>query len=461
MTKPGSTQATSEIAENPLMGTSLWRIGIGRADFSPNALKMFGLETGPDLNGFFDLLHPADRLRVEAECTAFFEAGGTLATQYRILRSDGKQREILSHTLTEQAGDGGTVLRSILLDISGARGSIGPRIPPSSEVYGFYDLDVETSTSTWTPGLQMILDHRGHDETSVGLSARLVHPDDRAMFDRQQAEALRQAGRYAFTFRIVRADGSIRYVEDRGESYGAINPRTGMVARATGSLTDVTQTRLGAQAEGFANPAFWNIVDTAPFGVYAVDADFRIVRVSKGGEAAFAGITPVLGRDLAEVLRIMWPDDFASEAIARFRHTLLTGESYRAPPVVDSRADRGTVESYDWGLEQMILADGRPGVVCHFYDLTERMSTETELRRQKRRLSMAYRAAKWGRGSSMCGRARRTGPTRSMPCSGMTATAMRLTRSGSRRFIQTIWSVSMPPSTIWSEPVPRSMRITT
>jgi PAS domain S-box-containing protein len=78
-------------------------------------------------------------------------------------------------------------------------------------------------------------------------------------------------------------------------------------------------------------------------------------------------------------MRVLWPEPFVSDTLARFRHTLATGDTYHAPSTVEQRADSGHTEAYDWKLERVTLPDGRPGVVCHFYDLSERQRHEAEL----------------------------------------------------------------------------------
>jgi two-component sensor histidine kinase len=49
---------------------------------------------------------------------------------------------------------------------------------------------------------------------------------------------------------------------------------------------------------------------------------------------------------------------------------------YHGPGTVERRIDTDEVESYDWKIEQVTLPDGRPGVVCHYYDLSERQRHE-------------------------------------------------------------------------------------
>ena len=90
--------------------------------------------------------------------------------------------------------------------------------------------------------------------------------------------------------------------------------------------------------EQAAYDTFRHLVEQSPFGVYAVDADFRLVQVSAGAQKVFASVRPLIGRDFAEVLRILWPEPFATEAIGRFRHTLASGEPYHSPSTIERRA---------------------------------------------------------------------------------------------------------------------------
>jgi PAS domain S-box-containing protein len=144
--------------------------------------------------------------------------------------------------------------------------------------------------------------------------------------------------------------------------------------------TNITGLKRAEQRLRASEITFRQLVENSPFGIYAVDADFRIVQVSAGAQKAFKDAQPLIGRDLAEVLRCIWPEPFASDATGRFRHTLDTGEPYHAPGSVERRKDTDAVESYDWRIERVTMPDGRFGVVCHFYDLSERQKYEAALR---------------------------------------------------------------------------------
>lgn len=145
-----------------------------------------------------------------------------------------------------------------------------------------------------------------------------------------------------------------------------------------------------------SSETFYRLIDGNPFGLYVVDADFRLARVSRGAQQVFAHVRPLLGRDFAEVLRIVWTEPFASLAIERFRHTLATGEAYFEPSTVQWRKDVRVVQAYDWRIERIELPDGRPGVVCYFYDLSERQQFEAALKTSEAKLRLALEASATG-----------------------------------------------------------------
>jgi PAS domain S-box-containing protein len=144
-------------------------------------------------------------------------------------------------------------------------------------------------------------------------------------------------------------------------------------------IRDITDRKHAEEQLRRNHETFYNLIVNAPFGVYVIDADFRLVEISAGSRKVFAGVDPLIGRDFAEIIRTIWSEPFATEAIGKFRHTLDSGESYRAADTRKQRENIGDLESYDWRIERVVLPDGRFGVVCYFYDLTERLEFETAL----------------------------------------------------------------------------------
>ncbi|MGS0753542.1 PAS domain-containing protein [Roseateles sp. GG27B] len=131
---------------------------------------------------------------------------------------------------------------------------------------------------------------------------------------------------------------------------------------------------------------FFNLIQNAPFGLYIVDAQFRLHQISNASQKVFSNIHPLIGRDFEEVLRQVWAEPFVSEALGHFRRTLATGQPYVATNTTEQRQNIPEIESYDWKIERVTLPNGQFGVVCYFYDITERMAAEAALRTSEQRL---------------------------------------------------------------------------
>lgn len=213
---------------------------------------------------------------------------------------------------------------------------------------------------------------------------KAVHPDDAARSERVFRAANARREDFRIEYRLRRADGEYRWAID------SARPRLGPNGEFLGfigSVLDIMERKESEDVMRAAHDTFRHLVDRSPFGIYAIDADFRLVQVSDGAQKVFENVRPLIGRDFADVLRIIWPEPFAGEATALFRHTLATGEPYHAPSSVERRADIVATESYDWKIERITMPDGRHGVVCHFYDLSERQAHEEKVQHLMREMN--------------------------------------------------------------------------
>ena len=136
-----------------------------------------------------------------------------------------------------------------------------------------------------------------------------------------------------------------------------------------------------------SNARFESLFDASPVGMYLVDADLRIRQISRKARPVFGDVGELIGRDFVEVVHILWPPASADEIVARFRHTLETGEPYAAPEFSEQRYDRNVREYYDWQIHRVGLPDRQYGVVCYFIDISERLRLANELRQYAADLS--------------------------------------------------------------------------
>ena len=163
-------------------------------------------------------------------------------------------------------------------------------------------------------------------------------------------------------------------------SYYPVLAEDGAVRGVHGAVQEITECKQAERLLRQNHDTFFNLIQNAPFGLYIVDAQFRLCQVSRASQKVFSNIVPLLGRDFEDVLRLVWAEPFVSDALGRFRHTLATGQPYAAPNTTELRQNTPDVESYDWKIERITLPDGQFAVVCYFYDITERMQSDQALR---------------------------------------------------------------------------------
>lgn len=341
--------------------------------------------------GWAHAIHPDDRDRMLEAWKQSLESRTIFEQQGRYRRVDGEYRDMLVRgvPILDASGD--------VIEWVGTHTDITERVQSEIALRGsearFRIMADAAPVLIWMSGTDKLctwfnklwLDFVGRSiEEELGNGwAENVHPQDidrclsiySAAFDARQT--------FSMEYRLRRHDGEYRWVLDSAVPlYAADGEFTGYI----GSCFDITDRRQTEQELRQSHDTFLNLIQNAPFGVYLVDSEFRLVQASVGSRKVFSNVHPLIGRDFAEVLRIVWAEPFADEAIARFRHTLETGEPYRAPDTTEKRADVGEVESYDWQIERVTLPDGRFGVVCYFYDMTARRLAEQALRESQARL---------------------------------------------------------------------------
>ena len=160
----------------------------------------------------------------------------------------------------------------------------------------------------------------------------------------------------------------------------------GKIVGASKIARDITARKQVEERIRQSREALSGLVERAPFGVFIVDSQLRITQMNAGSQTgAFRNVRPVIGRDLGEALRIIWPPEVAAEALAVFRRTLATGEPYISRNFTQARRDIDAVESYEWEVHRLRLPDGQYGVATYYFDSTRLRQAEQALREADRR----------------------------------------------------------------------------
>jgi len=225
--------------------------------------------------------------------------------------------------------------------------------------------------------LQMV-DMTAEQAHGNGWTDRL-HPDDRDHVFKIWLSAVKSHRPFSAEYRFVNPSGQVTWV------LGHAVPETG--GGYVGITMDITERKYAEEALRESERRFRELVERSPFGIYVVDSQFRIIHMNEAGQrGAFRNVRPVIGRDLVEAMRILWPERVAADIIHVFRCTLDTAESYYSRDFVNPRADVEQVEGYEWELHQLTLPNGEPGVICYYFDSTKLRETEKALREAHERL---------------------------------------------------------------------------
>lgn len=152
----------------------------------------------------------------------------------------------------------------------------------------------------------------------------------------------------------------------------ATRDEQGTVTGFVSVMRDITHTRAEQARLRQQLETVEALIANAPFGVCLIDAAFTVRLVSRAAAEMFASIPSLIGRDLADSLRTIWPEPLASEAIGRFRRTLETGVADQAPATLDHHHIPSDQRAYQWRIERLTLPDEQPGIVWYFDDITER-----------------------------------------------------------------------------------------
>jgi PAS domain S-box-containing protein len=208
-----------------------------------------------------------------------------------------------------------------------------------------------------------------------------VHPDDR---ERVQVAALEKHGRGESTdeeYRVVRPDGSVRWVRDRAFP---VRDAAGQVYRMVGIAEDITDRVRAEETSREANAILRSFYDTAPMmmGVVEVCADGILHLSDNAAMAKFFGRSPeALRRQLASQLGM--PAETIREWIRHYRESERTGVPVRFEYTHQTEGGARWLSATVYCIER--LAESR--IRCSYVveDVTERKQAQEVLKEADRR----------------------------------------------------------------------------
>lgn len=237
---------------------------------------------------------------------------------------------------------------------------------------GAFDWDLETGSLRWDDRLLELFGVARSDfDGTIETFRRHVHAEDLPRVTAALDRAIDTCGEYAAEYRVVRPDGSERWVFARGRAIGGTG---GRAVRVLGAAYDTTATRE-------ADVRVARVLEAMPTAFYHLDRDWRFTYVNAEAES-------LLGSPRADLIGgVVWdlfPAALGSRFEDNYRHAMASGEpvafdAYYPPPL------DGWYEIRGWPTPD--------GLSVYFNEITERRAAQEMLAKAARRSSILARVS--------------------------------------------------------------------
>jgi PAS domain S-box-containing protein len=238
---------------------------------------------------------------------------------------------------------------------------------------GLWSLDLDTGQVWASPRLRELFRMGPADGVSYATFLAMVHPQDRERVAHAFDQSVGEGVELEIEYRIVRTDGSERWIGTRGHHDGG---RGNGARRWSGASVDITERKLGEERLLESELRFRTVADSAPVLIWMAGVDKLCTFVNK----AWLDFT---GRTAEQEMGNGWtegvhPDDLAG-CLKRYTEAF----DARRPLAMEYRVRRhdGEYRSMsDHGVPRYDAQGAFAGYIGSCSDITERLRAEEKFR---------------------------------------------------------------------------------
>jgi PAS domain S-box-containing protein len=228
---------------------------------------------------------------------------------------------------------------------------------------GSWEWDIGGDVITWSQETYRIFGVAPlTDPISYERYMALIHPEDRDAVRAAVRRSLWTLEPFDVDHRIIRSDGSVRFLYGRG---GVLSDADGRPARLTGAVLDVTARRQAEEALRRANDHLEAVVQSAPLAIFSLDAEGRVTTWNPAAEHLFGWTAAEV---LGEALPIV-PLEGRGES-QEIRQHVLRGESLTGVELVRQKKDGTTVTVNLFAAPLHDAAGHTAGILALLEDVT-------------------------------------------------------------------------------------------
>ncbi len=256
-------------------------VATGESRWSDEFFRICGYEPGAvEANSEvgMQLIHPDDRASTEAALQRTLESGAPYHVEKRVVRPSGEVRDVVASAEVVRDAAGEPVkLVGTLLDITDRKRAEGA-LRRSEELYqeaqriahlGSWEMDIATSESVWSDEFFRICGYEpGSIKPTAEIGFEIIHPDDRERAAAHVGHAIETGEPYDIEKRIVRPDGTVRWVHSIGE---VIYDDQGEPLKLIGSFHDITEQKRVAEALRESEEKYRTLFEAAQIGIVTVN----------------------------------------------------------------------------------------------------------------------------------------------------------------------------------------------
>ena len=250
---------------------------------------------------------------------------------------------------------------------------------------GNWELDLVGGYLYWSDEIYSLFEI---DKAQFGASYEAflngIHPDDREKVNQAYTRSLETREPYEIMHRLRMADGRIKWVNERCETY---YDEQGKPLRSVGTVQDITRRKLAEDALAQQELLLRTIFDALPVGIWVADAQGNITKGNEAGQKIWAGARYV-GLEQYGEYKGWWHDSGKLVAPEEWglARAVTRGET-SLNEIID-------IQCFD-GARKTIFNSAMPlrneqqeitGAIVVIQDITERIASENRLREKSEAL---------------------------------------------------------------------------